>query len=89
MVTASREASGIPVIDITHVDARTGDELLHAIELWGFVFIRGKGTGFTSETIENIFRVVRPGSHHPEERNPERAGPNPLNTVTDFLPLVP
>lgn len=48
----------IPVIDISNEDARTGIELVDAVEEWGFVFVRGEGLGFKLQDIEDAFELV-------------------------------
>lgn len=56
---ASKTAEGyIPVIDISNEDARTGIELVDAVEKWGFVFVRGEGLGFKLQDIEGAFELV-------------------------------
>lgn len=48
----------IPVIDISNEDAKTGTELVDAVEKWGFVFVRGEGLGFKPQNIEDAFQLV-------------------------------
>lgn len=56
---ASKTAENyIPVIDISNEDARTGIELVDAVEKWGFVFVRGEGLGFKLQDIEGAFQLV-------------------------------
>lgn len=50
----------IPVIDISNEDAKTGVELVDAVEKWGFVFVRGEGLGFKPQDIESAFQLVGP-----------------------------
>ena len=50
----------IPVIDISKASAAgTADQLVDAIAQYGFVFVRGKGIGFTRQIIDDAFALVR------------------------------
>ena len=50
----------IPVIDI--VDAvenpNTAKQLIDAVARYGFVYIRGEGTGFTKPILDKVFELV-------------------------------
>lgn len=59
MHTSTKNASFIPIIDISNANAQTGDDLVNAVTEWGFVYIRGIGVGFTKETIDRMFQLVR------------------------------
>lgn len=58
MKSSKTVESYIPVIDISNEDARTGIELVDAVEKWGFVFVRGQGLGFKIQDIEGAFELV-------------------------------
>lgn len=48
----------IPVINISNANAQTGDQLIEAVANCGFVYIKGEGSGFTSEVINQAFEMV-------------------------------
>ena len=50
----------IPVIDLSNATEHTGDDLVKATSQWGFVFIRSIGSGFTPDTVNRTFDLVRP-----------------------------
>ena len=51
----------IPVIDISEASAAdTAGQLVDAVARYGFVFVRGEGIGFTKQTLDNAFALVRP-----------------------------
>lgn len=52
----------IPVIDLPpseETDEKTGTALVDACASHGFVFVRGKGVGFSSDALNGIFELVR------------------------------
>lgn len=59
MPAANVEDIPIPVVDISNVDTQTGADLVDAIAKWGFVFVKGKGLGFTPRVIDHTFELVR------------------------------
>lgn len=51
----------IPVIDLSEAsEANTADQLVDAVARYGFVFIKGEGTGFTKQIFDDTFALVRP-----------------------------
>ena len=48
----------IPIIDVSRIDSGTGSQLINAMAQYGFVFVKGRNTGFTSETIDHAFSLV-------------------------------
>ena len=50
----------IPVIDLpnTDIDEATGFALVDACAKYGFVFVKGKGLGFTADVLDNTFELV-------------------------------
>lgn len=59
MLASHVEYVNIPVIDISNMDTQTGADLVNAIAKWGFVFVKGKGKGFTPDVIDATFQLVR------------------------------
>lgn len=47
----------LSVIDVSKIDAQTGDQILEAASKWGFLYVRNHG--FTAEDLEHIFGLVR------------------------------
>lgn len=58
MPLSDHKAINIPVIDILNANAQIGEQLINAVVRWGFVFIKGHGSGFTSDVIDNMFQIV-------------------------------
>lgn len=48
----------IPVVEIPEA-ADTADQLVDAIARYGFVFVKGEGTGFTRQILDDAFALVR------------------------------
>ena len=50
----------IPVIDIADAaeNPNTADQLIDAVARYGFVYIRGEGTGFTRPILDKAFALV-------------------------------
>lgn len=50
----------IPVINISDADTQdTAEQLVDAVARYGFVFVRGVGTGFTKSILDNVFELVK------------------------------
>lgn len=50
----------IPVIDISDAGAEdTAEQLVDAVARYGFVFVRGVGTGFTKSILDDAFELVK------------------------------
>jgi len=50
----------IPVIDILPGSAEIASHLVDAAARYGFVFVKGEGLGFSSQSIDDAFSLVRP-----------------------------
>lgn len=51
----------IPVIDLSQAsEAEIADQLVDAVARYGFVFIKGEGTDFTKQIVNDTFALVRP-----------------------------
>ena len=48
----------IPVIDVSHEDDHTAENLVRAVVEHGFVFVTGSRIGFTPETLDEAFNLV-------------------------------
>ena len=50
----------IPVIDIAKAaeNPNTADQLIDAVARYGFVYIRGEGTGFSRPILDSVFALV-------------------------------
>lgn len=57
MQLVSSPVEHLPVIDVSELDSRTGDQILEAASKWGFLYIRNHG--FTAEVLERTFDLVR------------------------------
>ena len=49
----------IPVIDISHEDDQTAENLVRAVVAHGFVFVKGSRIGFTPDILNEAFKLVR------------------------------
>lgn len=58
MTSNNRHGLQIPVIDISHADEATGDEMVDAAARYGFLYIRADGTDFTSQIVDSTFELV-------------------------------
>lgn len=47
----------LSVIDVSKIDAQTGDQVLEAASKLGFLYVRNHG--FTAEDLERTFDLVR------------------------------
>ena len=48
----------IPVIDLSNENVQTADHLVEAFIQYGFAFVHGRGLGFTSQIMDDLFEVV-------------------------------
>ena len=59
--TGAARALQIPIVDIPRSggDEETGAALVEACEQYGFVFVRGEGLGFSTDSLDCTFELVR------------------------------
>ncbi len=55
----------IPVVDISVADEASAADLVEAVARYGFVFVRGDGTGFTKLILDNAFKLVKTQQYLP------------------------
>ena len=91
----------IPVIDLSHATATTADKLVDAVSRYGFVFVKSKGLGFTSEIIDDtfalvsqkprifvfIFQIYDIGSHNLHSQNHSSLRPLKRSRPVPFQPM--
>lgn len=58
MTSSNGHGLQIPVIDISHVDEATGDEMVDAAARYGFLYVSANGTDFTSQIVDSTFGLV-------------------------------
>lgn len=75
----------IPVIDLFEAsEAITADQLVDAVARYGFVFIKGEGTDFTKQIVDDTFELVRPKRSHDRTDNSNDVE----NSQKDFSPRL-
>jgi len=63
MATSNGHGLQIPVIDISHADEATGEEMVDAAARYGFLYIRADGIGASPQFVDRMFERVRSRSH--------------------------
>lgn len=58
MATSDGHGLQIPVIDISHADEATGDEMVNAAARYGFLYIRANEIDFSPPIVERMFALV-------------------------------
>lgn len=63
MATSNGHGLQIPVIDISHADEATGEEMVDAAARYGFLYIRVNGIDVPPQFVDRMFELVRSRSH--------------------------